>query len=66
MAVALLPPIWPTSAAYLVGALGALQWPEHRYEFSAVGNLVLVLNAFLVFQRQRKRELAEAKRLHSE
>lgn len=54
--VALLPAMWPTPLAFLVSSLGALVFPEFRYLFAVLGNLVLIINAVTVFKRQRREQ----------
>lgn len=54
--VGLLPSAWPIPLGYLASALGALMFPEVRFAFSALGNLVFAVSAFFIFRREGLRE----------
>lgn len=56
--VTFLPSAWPMTVGYLSSAIGALIYPDYRYEFAAAGNLVLCIAAFHIFRSERRREQA--------
>ncbi len=54
IAAGLLPSAWPTSFGYLVSAVGAAVYPEQRYEFAAIGNLIFLITAVHVYRWERR------------
>jgi hypothetical protein len=55
--------LWPTASAYAVGFVGALALPHERNYLLAVANLVLTVNALIIWHPGRRQPVAPEPRL---